>query len=62
MSLREYLNMLRMEDAKALLAYSELNITEISVAVGFNESGYFSRVFKEYYGMSPQKYRSHPEK
>lgn len=58
LSLREYLNMLRMEDAKALLVYSELTITEISVAVGFNESSYFSRVFKEYYGMSPQKYRS----
>lgn len=58
MSLREYLNQLRLEDARSLLMYSDLNITEISVAAGFQESSYFSRVFKEKFGMSPRRYRT----
>lgn len=57
LSIREYINELRMEDAKTLLAFSKLNITEISIAIGFNDSNYFSRLFKNEIGMSPIKYR-----
>ena len=57
MSIREYINELRMEDAKTLLAFSKLNITEISIAIGFNDSNYFSKLFKKEVGLSPIKYR-----
>lgn len=57
MSIREYLNQLRIEDAKTLLINSKLNVTEISIAVGFNDSNYFSKIFKKLTGISPAQYR-----
>ncbi len=57
MSIREYINTLRIEDAKLLLKNSTLNITEIALSVGFNDSNYFSCVFKNIVGVSPLKYR-----
>ena len=54
---REYLTQIRVEDAKALLQYSRLGITEIALSVGFTDSNYFSKVFKLHTGMSPVAYR-----
>ena len=56
-SIREYINLLRVEDAKILLAYSHLNVTEIAYSVGFTDSNYFSSVFKKIVGISPLAYR-----
>lgn len=56
-SLREYINLLRVEDAKILLCYSHLNVTEIAYSVGFSDSNYFSSVFKKLVGESPLAYR-----
>ena len=56
-SIREYINELRIKDAKTLLLYSELTITEIAFSVGFNDSNYFTEVFKKFIGTSPIKYR-----
>lgn len=56
-SFREYLTEIRLEDAKSLLSYSNLNVTEIAFAVGFENSNYFSNVFKEHTGLSPTQYR-----
>ncbi len=57
MSIREYINKLRIEDAKLLLTNSDLTITEIAFSVGFSDSNYFSNVFKSIVGVSPIKYR-----
>ena len=54
---REYLTDLRLDDAKTLLLYSNLSITEIALAVGFSDSNYFSNVFKKRVGISPITYR-----
>ena len=56
-SIREYINNLRISDAKTLLEYSGLTITEIAFSVGFTDSDYFSNVFKKYVGISPMTYR-----
>lgn len=56
-SFREYLTDFRLEDAKALLLYSDLSITEISYSVGFCDSSYFSNVFKSKVGISPLEFR-----
>ena len=53
----EYLNSVRLESAKSLLLHTKLSITEISYAVGFNDSNYFSYIFKSHTGMSPCLYR-----
>ncbi len=57
MSIREYINKLRVEDAKLLLKNSSLSITEIALSVGYSDSNYFSNVFKKITKTSPIKYR-----
>jgi two-component system response regulator YesN len=56
-SFREYLTDLRINDAKSLLRYSALTVTEIAFSVGFSDSAYFSLVFKKSVGASPTEYR-----
>lgn len=57
MSIKSYINILRIEDAKYLLKYSDLNITEIAFLVGFRDSNYFTGIFKKKVGLSPTAYR-----
>jgi YesN/AraC family two-component response regulator len=54
------LNRLRIQKAKEYLLNSQHSVTEIACQVGFNDSAYFSRVFKKMVGVSPQAYRNHP--
>jgi len=52
-SLPEYLTMVRMERAKILLSEGRLNISQVAYQVGYEDSGYFSKVFKKHFGLSP---------
>lgn len=47
----------RMKKASELLANSDYKTYEISYRVGIKDSGYFSQVFKKYYGVTPSEYR-----
>ncbi len=47
----------RLEKALSLLLNSQLTIGETAIAAGFENIYYFSRMFKQYYMLSPQKYR-----
>ena len=53
----EYLLRLRIQKAMGLLRNSSLTITEIAVQVGFNDSNYFSRQFRQVVGDSPREFR-----
>jgi AraC-like DNA-binding protein len=54
----EYLIHLRLQKAMALLRHRDWSITEIAYRVGFNDSNYFSRQFKQVTGMTPSAYRN----
>jgi two-component system response regulator YesN len=54
---KEYITELRMESAKRKLKKHDDNISNIAKEIGYNNPGYFSRVFKEYEGVSPSTYR-----
>lgn len=56
MSPVEYRNHLRIERAKELLSDGECSVSEIAAMLGFDGSYYFSRIFKEYTGISPSRY------
>ena len=59
MSPLEYMTGLRMKSAETLLTAmwtNEYTITEIAQMCGFEDSLYFSRVFKKYYGCSPSNF------
>lgn len=51
-----YLNALRIEQAKTLLASSSARINDIAARVGFRDEYYFSRRFKQTTGMSPTQF------
>lgn len=48
----------RMSQSAYLLATTHISISDIGIHVGYDNSSYFYRLFKEYYGMSPKEYRS----
>lgn len=56
-SFKEYLNMVRIEESKRLLANTDYSVIDIAVSVGFDNQSYFSKVFKKYTGLSPKQYR-----
>ena len=47
----------RLEKSRQLLEETSLSIKEISAQVGYNDQNYFSRIFKNKYGISPKEYR-----
>ncbi len=57
LSFKEYLNHVRIEESKRLLANSNFSIIDIAIAVGFEDQSYFSKVFKKYTGMTPKQFR-----
>jgi len=57
LSLMEYLNSLRMEAAKAMLAASDMHTDEIAYRTGYHSTKFFYRAFRAYTGMSTREYR-----
>lgn len=53
----EYLNEYRTEKAVSLIVSSDMSITDIAFACGFNDLSYFIKTFKKIVGMSPGKFR-----
>ena len=56
-NLYNYLQQYRLEKAKELLEHTRDSIQEICWKVGIQDSGYFSKLFKKYAGMTPLEYR-----
>ena len=57
----EYALNIRMAKAAEILLNSEIKIQDISERLGYTDNNYFSRAFKNYYGISPGKYRTRKE-
>lgn len=53
----EYRALKRMETARSLLLGTDMSVTDISLALGYEDALYFSRVFKKSTGFSPRAYR-----
>lgn len=53
----DYINNFRLEQARNMLQDSELTISEIAYKNGFSSPNYFSTVFKNKYGVSPNTFR-----
>lgn len=56
--LKTYINNYRIEKAKELLQSSDKSISEIALAVGFDNFSYFSTLFKKSTGISPKDYKA----
>ena len=53
----EFIREMRIKRAAQLLEDHQHNITEVTYMVGMNDSRYFSKCFKNTYGMTPSEYR-----
>lgn len=58
LSIVDYIHEVRLSAAAKALTEGNDSITEIALACGFKELSYFSRLFKEKYGITPRQYRS----
>jgi AraC-like DNA-binding protein/quercetin dioxygenase-like cupin family protein len=60
-SLTTGIHQARMHHAKSLLLLSSLNVKEISAACGYGNPDYFRRMFRRFFDMQPNQFRSlHP--
>ena len=57
-TIREYINLCRVEEAKKIMAFNNDSITDVAMQVGFDNISYFSTVFNKYTNSSPAEYRS----
>ena len=57
-----FYNRIRIEEAKKLLEeYQNMKVKDIAELVGFSDQYYFSKVFKQQYGVSPSVYKTQLE-
>lgn len=54
---RQILNEIKLQNAANFLAFSEYSVEQISELIGYQDTSYFYRIFKETYGLSPTQYR-----
>ena len=57
-SLNEYVNRLKIAEAKKLLLHTSLQVKEIAHMLGYADPAYFSRLFHRYAGVSAAAFRS----
>ena len=53
----EFIRTIRLQRAEQLLRQSGMTVAEIAYKVGFNNPRYFSKYFKDQYGMMPSQYK-----
>lgn len=54
---QQYYRDLRLDASRRLLDNSDLNVTEVAIACGFDSRGPFTRAFKQVFGTSPSSHR-----
>jgi AraC-like DNA-binding protein len=53
----EYIQQIKIDEVKKLLAYSKTPISEIGSLLHFNDQSYFTKVFKKVVGITPKQFR-----
>jgi AraC-like DNA-binding protein/quercetin dioxygenase-like cupin family protein len=56
-SFAEYVNGVRIKEARRLLLKTDMSVSEVAIFVGFKSTTHFGRVFKSVVGVSPLSYR-----
>ncbi len=59
MTVGDYIRRQKVEEAKYLLSNTTESLLDISIKIGYEDMGYFARVFKKTTGKSPSAYRNH---
>lgn len=56
-SVQQLIRRQRMKEAARLLQHTDRPVCQVAEAVGINDSNYFSKIFKDYTGLTPLHYR-----
>ncbi|GGI46627.1 hypothetical protein GCM10008018_18040 [Paenibacillus marchantiophytorum] len=57
----EYMTQVRMKQARQFMDTADMKLQELSERVGYTDAGYFSKVFKKQFGLSPSEYAGKKE-
>lgn len=52
-----YINKIKVAEAQQLLTQKRLKVYEVAFKLGYENAGYFAKVFKKYTGYTPKEYR-----
>ncbi len=55
-----YLRDIRIEKARTLIDQGQMSLTDIAHFVGYSSSSHFTKVFRNYFGVTPSQYASAP--
>ncbi|GGG40687.1 hypothetical protein GCM10011414_07740 [Croceivirga lutea] len=58
-TVNEYIRHIRLEAARDYMVTTDLSISEIVYTIGFTSRSYFSKIFKNKYGLSPTDFKNH---
>ena len=53
----DYVQRHKLREAKKRIAFSSMKFSDIAYELGYNESSYFSKVFKKYEGVTPLQFK-----
>ena len=53
----EYIRHVRLEAAREMMTNTDLNISQIVYSIGFTSRSYFSKIFKEKFGITPNQFK-----
>lgn len=62
LSLVDYINRMKIEEAKYLLRFTDEPLSRISYNLSFSSQSYFQNIFKKYVGCTPAEYRTEGKK
>lgn len=51
-----YMNDLRLQRGRALLAETDMSVTDVAIACGYTSASHFSKSFRQRYGVSPYRF------
>ena len=60
MSFQEYLSFRRLEEAVRLIGQGNMTLLEISLAAGFSDQKYMTKMFRKRFGCSPKEFAANP--
>ena len=60
-SYNEFITFIRIERAKEMLIHTDMQISDIAHALGYEDQNYFSRCFRKTEGCSPTEYRKNED-
>lgn len=56
-SVSDYIQQVKIEEAKNLIEYTETPLSEIGSLLNFSDQSYFTKVFKKHTGITPKQYK-----